>query len=180
MVTAAVATAFRVLTGNGLVDMQQGLELLNRVVLHVAKGEYSMTMAVVELDESSGHWVFHSAGAPPILSLDHTGKHKVHFCAGTPLGTDSGFETGRVDGQLEPGGRILIYTDGIPEIMLPNGNVLGMRRFAQTYERTRGQDLKTAAAALVQLADQSQSGQPQADDWTFTLVEFDGLQRPTA
>jgi ligand-binding sensor domain-containing protein/serine phosphatase RsbU (regulator of sigma subunit) len=174
MVTAAVATAFRVLTGSGLDDVKQGLDLLNRVVLHVAKGKYHMTMAALELDEATGRYVLHSAGAPPILSLDENGKHKVLFCAGAPLGTETEFETGRIEGTLKPSDRLLMYTDGIPEISLPNGNVLGMRRFAQTYERTRKQNLKDAAAAIVQLADQSQAGQPQADDWTFTLIEWSG------
>lgn len=172
MVTAAVATAFRVLVENGIDDVRQALALLNREVLRVAKRKYHMTMAALELEEATGSWVFHSAGAPPIMSLNLSGKHRVHFCAGAPLGTESGFETGRAEGMLEPGGRILMYTDGIPEIALRNGTVFGMRRFAQLYERTRGQDLKDAAATIVLHADQSREGQPQLDDWTFTLIEW--------
>jgi len=172
MVTAAVATAFRVLIENGLDDVRHGLELLNREVLRVAKGKYHMTMAALEIVETTGEWVFHSAGAPPILSLGRSGKHKVHFCPGAPLGTETGFESGRVEGRFEPADRILIYTDGIPEIELTNGNVLGMRRFAQLYEHTRGQDLRDAAATIVLHADQSQAGRPQADDWTFTMIEW--------
>jgi serine phosphatase RsbU (regulator of sigma subunit) len=172
MVTAAVATAFRVLLENGLDDVKHGLEMLNREVLRVAKGKYHMTMAALELEETTGRWVCHSAGAPPILSLDQNGKHKVHFCAGAPLGTEAGFETGRVEGTLEPYDRILLYTDGIPEIALSNGTAFGMRRFAQLYERTRGQHLRDAAAAIVLHADQSQEGRPQDDDWTFTMIEW--------
>jgi ligand-binding sensor domain-containing protein len=172
MVTAAVATAFRVLIENGLDDVQQALQMLNREVLRVAKGKYHMTMAALELNESTGWWVLHSAGAPPILSLGQNGKHKVHFCAGAPLGTESGFETGRVEGKLEPSDRILMYTDGIPELALPNGNVFGMRRFAQLYERTRPQDLRDAAATILLHADESLGGQPQLDDWTFTMIEW--------
>jgi serine phosphatase RsbU (regulator of sigma subunit) len=67
---------------------------------------------------------------------------------------------------------VLIYTDGIPEIMLPNGQALGMRRLGQMYERTRQQELRDAASAIVQQADLTQAGKPQDDDWTFTLVEF--------
>jgi len=174
MVTASVATAFRVLTGSGLNDLKQGLELLNRVVLHVAKGKYHMTMAALELDENTGEWALHSAGAPPLLSLNSKGKHRVHFCAGSPLGTETGFETGFVQGKLQPNDRLLLYTDGIPEITLPNGNVLGMRRFAQLYERTRAQSLRDSAAAIVQLANDTQAGEEQADDWTFTLLEYTG------
>jgi ligand-binding sensor domain-containing protein len=172
MVTAAVATAFRVLIENGLDDVHQALQMLNREVLRVAKGKYHMTMAALELDEATGWWVLHSAGAPPILSLGQSGKHKVHFCAGAPLGTESGFETGRVEGKLEPSDRILMYTDGIPELALPNGNVFGMRRFAQLYERTRAQDLRDAAATILLHADESLGGQPQLDDWTFTMIEW--------
>ncbi|HWU86840.1 MAG TPA: two-component regulator propeller domain-containing protein [Kofleriaceae bacterium] len=172
MVTAAVATAFRVLIENGLDDVKRGLEMLNREVLRVAKGKYHMTMAALEIEEATGRWVLHSAGAPPILSLSQTGKHKVHFCAGAPLGTESGFETGWVEGQLEPTDRILIYTDGIPEIALPGGAAFGMRRFAQLFERTRGQNLRDASSTIAQHADQSLGGQAQADDWTFTLIEW--------
>jgi ligand-binding sensor domain-containing protein len=176
MVTAAVATAFRVISGSGLADLKQAFELLNQVVLQVAKGNYHMTLAAIELDEITGRWVFYNAGAPPMLSLDQEGRHTVHFCAGSPLGTDDDFEVGQVSGQLAPTGRILLYSDGIPEISLPNGHVLGMRRFAQMYEGTRGIDLRGAAAGLVQLADQTQGAAPQTDDWTFTLLEWHGAR----
>lgn len=172
MVTAAVATAFRVLVEDGLQDINVGLERLNREVLRVSKGKYHMTMAVLELDETTGHWIFHSAGAPPMLSLNNHGKHRVHFCPGAPLGTEFGFETGRVEGQLQPNERLLLYTDGIPEILLPNGNVMGMRRFAQQYEMTRGQRLRDAAASILQHADQTRGNQRQTDDWTFAILEW--------
>ncbi|HEY5936818.1 MAG TPA: SpoIIE family protein phosphatase, partial [Kofleriaceae bacterium] len=172
MVTAAVATAFRVLIEDGLDDINIGLERLNREVLRVSKGKYHMTMAVLELEETTGHWIFHSAGAPPMLSLNNNGKHRVHFCPGAPLGTEIGFETGRVEGRLQPHERLLLYTDGIPEILLPNGNVMGMRRFAQQYEMTRGQRLRDAAASILQHADQTRGNQRQTDDWTFAILEW--------
>lgn len=172
MVTAAVATAFRVLTENGLQDVKRGLEMLNQEVLRVAKGKYHMTMAALEIEESSGRWVLHSAGAPPILSIAPSGKHRVHFCAGAPLGTHTGFETGRTEGVLQPSERFIIYTDGIPEIQQMNGNVLGMRRFALMFERSRVQQLRDAAAAILGQANQALGAQPQNDDWTFTMIEW--------
>jgi hypothetical protein len=174
MVTAAVATAFRVMAAEGLYDIKHSLNMLNQVVLHVAKGKYHMTMAALEFDETTGQWALHNAGAPPILTLDRNGKHRVHFSAGTPLGSDATFETGHVEGRLEPGERILIYTDGIPEITLPNGSVFGIRKFAQLYERTRTKDLKEAATTIIAEADQTSNGEPQADDWTFTMIEWRG------
>ena len=73
MVTAAVATAFRVLLELGITTMDQALALLNREVLRVGKGQYHMTMAALELDDATGRWILHSAGAPPILSLNTEG-----------------------------------------------------------------------------------------------------------
>lgn len=175
MVTAAVASAFRLLvTETGVGDLLDALLVLNRTVLQVAKGKYSMTMAAFELDELTGQWVLYNAGAPPMITLNANGKHRVHFAAGTPLGTESGFEAGRLEGRLQPAERVMIYTDGIPEIMLPSGQALGLRRLGQMYERTRQQELRDAAAAIVNQADLTQSGKPQDDDWTFALVEWRG------
>jgi sigma-B regulation protein RsbU (phosphoserine phosphatase) len=172
MVTAAVATAFRVLIENGLDDVSHALELLNREVLRVAKGKYHMTMVALEIDETTGGWILYSAGAPPILSLGREGRHRVHFCVGAPLGTESGFQVGRVEGRFEPNDRILMYTDGIPELALPNGNAFGMRRFAQLYEHTREQDLRSATTTMILQAEQSLGGLPQLDDWTLTMIEW--------
>jgi serine phosphatase RsbU (regulator of sigma subunit) len=143
-------------------------------VIHVGKGKYHMTMTALELEDVSGRWVLHNAGAPPMMSLGLQGGHKVHFCPGTPLGTEGVFETGQTEGQLEPAERLLIYTDGIPEIALPNGTPMGMRRLAAMYERTRDQGLHAAAASIVQQLEAIQGEKPRDDDWTFTLVEWSG------
>jgi ligand-binding sensor domain-containing protein/serine phosphatase RsbU (regulator of sigma subunit) len=172
MVTAAVATAFRVLLESGIEDVGAVLAALNREVLRVGKSRYHMTMATLEIFEHEGRWVLHSAGGPPILALNAKGKHRVVFCPGTPLGTENGFEIGRVEGRFKPSDRMLLYTDGIPEIMLPGGNALGMRRFAHIYEGTRNHHLREAAHFIMQEADRTQGNQPQADDWTFTLLEW--------
>jgi ligand-binding sensor domain-containing protein/serine phosphatase RsbU (regulator of sigma subunit) len=172
MVTAAVATALRVLVGGGLDDVEHALALLNREVLRVAKGKYHMTMAAMEIDETSGHWRLLSAGAPPLLSLGERGEHRVHFCPGAPLGTETGFELGVAEGRLQPGDRLMAYTDGIPEIPLPSGQLLGMRKFAQQFERTRSHSLRDAAAAILGQADHARGNEPQNDDWTFALIEW--------
>ncbi|MDX2091906.1 MAG: two-component regulator propeller domain-containing protein [Kofleriaceae bacterium] len=175
MVTAAVATAFHVYhsTRTDTLDVSAMLDLLNREVLRVSKGKYQMSLAALDFDEATGKWMLHSAGAPPILTLDARGKHRVHFCPGTLLG-DSNAQFGTLAGTLKPGERMLLYTDGIPEIALPNGNVMGIRRFAQMFERTRENKPSVAAAAIVNFAEETRAGQVQLDDWTFALLEWSG------
>jgi streptogramin lyase len=172
MVTAAVATAFRVLIDRNVHDVGQILELLNQEVLRVAKGKYHMTMATLEIDEMSGEWVFYSAGAPPMMSVDQAGKHRVHFCAGAPLGTDEDFHAGRTEGHLSRGDRLIVFTDGIPEIPVAKNKILGMRRLGQWFELTRNRSLRDAATMINANAQQTLGNQAQNDDWTFTLVEW--------
>jgi sigma-B regulation protein RsbU (phosphoserine phosphatase) len=83
---------------------------------------------------------------------------------------------GRVEGKMAPGERMLIYTDGIPEIQMPNGRLLGMRRFSMLCESTRGLGLEDAAAHLVAASDTIRQNQPQDDDWTFALLEWVGMR----
>jgi len=173
MVTAAVATAFHVFaTTKSHVDIDEMLELLNREVLRVGKGHYQMTLAALELDSTVGSWTLYNVGAPPILVLDTAGKHKVHFCPGSLLGTAENFVVGKLTGRLAPTERILLYTDGIPEIQLPGGKLLGTRKLAQIYEQTRSQPVPVAAASLMNYAVNIQGQRPQLDDWTFALVEW--------
>jgi ligand-binding sensor domain-containing protein/serine phosphatase RsbU (regulator of sigma subunit) len=175
MVTAAVATAFNVyhaLHGT-IVDVNEMLTLLNQEVLRVSKGKYQMALAALDFDEADGSWTCHGAGAPPMLTLDGKGKHRVRFCPGTLLGSET-VEFGVLKGQLSPGERILLYTDGIPEIALPDGNIVGLRRFAQLYEQTRQSSPSEAAATLVHHAEQLRAGRLQQDDWTFALLEWTG------
>lgn len=177
MVTAAVATAFHVyhLHHHGPLDVNEMLEMLNQVVLSVSKGKYQMALAALDFDEADGSWTLHSAGAPPMISLNQRGKHRVHFCPGSLLGQDTGeAEYGTLTGTLAPGERVLLFTDGIPEIALPDGSLMGIRKLGQFYEGTRQVPPSQAAAALAAHAEQARAGSLQHDDWTFALVEFSG------
>lgn len=171
MVTAAVATAFRIQSRD--IPMADRLTVLNEEVTRVGAGRYHMTMTAVEIDRRTGRFIFHSAGGQPIMRLPANGKPRLLPCPGTPLGTD-GFNLGRVEGTLDPGERLLLYTDGIPELALPNGRLLGMRRFSMLCERTRGLPLDRAVQQIVVSADVLRENKPQDDDWTFTLVEWTG------
>lgn len=172
MVTAAVATTFRVLLEHGITELDDTLALLNREVLRVGKGKYYMSMAALEIDTRTGHWILHNAAAPPILSLRPDSNHRVLVSPGSPLGSGSDFQTGRLEGDLYPQERLFICTDGIPEITTQDGKLLGMRRLGQQFERFRHQALRDSAASIVAHADEARGKQVQSDDWTFVMIEW--------
>ena len=69
-----------------------------------------------------------------------------------------------------PGSRPIFSITSISP--LPNGQMLGMRKFAQQFEQTRVQSLRDAAATILGHADLARGDAPQNDDWTFTLIEW--------
>jgi serine phosphatase RsbU (regulator of sigma subunit)/sugar lactone lactonase YvrE len=177
MMTAAVATAFRVLTQSGTTTLEGLLDPLNREVLKFADGRYRMTMTGVEIDGDTGRYITWSAGAPPLLCLSNEGQANVVMARGTPLGTAS-FHAGQATGVLQPGQRLMLYSDGILESTLPNGRQIGLRRFARMLESTRAVGLGQAAQQIVSEADALHAGILQEDDWTFALLERRGPQTP--
>lgn len=170
MVTAAVGTAFRV-HGKTSLDFDERLRILNDEVLKVGEGKYQMTMTALVLDEATGAYRLYSAGGLPLIRMGAgNDRPQVIPCRGTPLGTPE-FVVGTADGQLSRGDRCILYTDGIPEIAMDNGRLLGMRRFSRMFAATRGMPLDQATAQMVTEADTVRSGRPQDDDWTFALFE---------
>ena len=172
MVTAAAATAYRIQSDLG-VTMEQRLNVLHREVKRSSAGEYHMTMSAIEIDARTGRFIFHSAGGLPILRLRPGSRGRLLPCPGTPLGSDR-FSLGVLEGQIEKGERFLIYTDGIPEIPLPSGRLLGMRRFSMIVEKTLSTRLAKAVEHVVYSGDELRGETPQDDDWTFAMIEWYG------
>jgi serine phosphatase RsbU (regulator of sigma subunit) len=168
MVTAAAASTFRSL-GQGF-DDDTRLQSMNDEVLRVSRGQYHMTLTAVEINLVTGHYVIRSAGGVPVFALAPNARPRVLMCPGTPLGSEQ-FETGRLDGQLVPGERLLILTDGIPEVALANQQILGPRGVSNFYIQTREHELETALQQLISKVEEVNSS-IQDDDWTVVLVQW--------
>ncbi|MDQ3334981.1 MAG: SpoIIE family protein phosphatase [Myxococcota bacterium] len=168
MVTAAAAACFRSV-GHKVSDLERLMEM-NEEVLRVSRGQYHMTLTAVTLDTRTGAFLIRSAGGVPVFSLPPTGRTKVHMCPGMPLGSTD-FETGVLEGQMVPGERLLIITDGIPEVAMSNAQLLGPRGVSNFYMQTRDQDLGVALTQLIKKVEAVQSG-AQDDDWTAVMVQW--------
>ena len=168
MVTAAASTAFRV-QGRNRVSPIDRLAAMNQEVIAVSGGRYQMTMTVMEFNERTGDFRLHNAGGLPAIQQKADGKTVVLAAAGTPLGNRD-FKAGSRSGRLEPGERIIVLTDGIPEMVTRDGRMLGLRKFARIFASTQGAPAAEATTRMVAEADSLRSG-PQDDDWTFALLE---------
>jgi serine phosphatase RsbU (regulator of sigma subunit) len=132
-----------------------------------------VTGVLADLDMDNGALRYVNAGHPqPILlrggRMVRTLPDGRRMPLGVPDGTpEVGTET------LEPGDRLLIYTDGVTEAYDRAGDRFGLERLGELAEACFAEDLP-APETLRQLARTvltHQGGQP-ADDATFLLIEW--------
>lgn len=171
MVTAVVATGYRVMQRIAADrPLPDRLRELNSELLDICRGEYRMTLAAVQIGANTGKIEYWSAGAPPLFLLQADGEVIAMSCAGTPLGSEA-FQLGAIQRDWKKGDRLFIFTDGLPELTLPTGRQLGVKRLARMLKETRDTTLEGATQYLVKQLDVLQQGTVQEDDITFAIME---------
>ncbi|MFG2085326.1 MULTISPECIES: PP2C family protein-serine/threonine phosphatase [unclassified Spirillospora] len=114
------------LQGADLIETGQAIE----DVLAEQDGGRFVTAALAELDLRTGilSWALYGHPAPVVLRRGRW-VTTLECPPGTPLGTGLGIVPKPCGVQLEPGDRVLFYTDGIVEARDPNKQEFGLRRF---------------------------------------------------
>ena len=133
-----------------------------------------VTGVVGELDVATGWWRWATCGHPPAL-LVRAGRvvKQLDGVVGVPLGLGLLTDVEIGAERLEPGDRLLLYTDGVPEARDAAGEFFGTERLAELVIR---QDAARRPAAetlrrLNQAILAHQEGTLQ-DDATTVLVEW--------
>ncbi len=138
-------------------------------------GDRYVTALLARLDLSSGVLSWLSAGHPPPLLLREGRLVKtLDLPASTPLGwqlTDDPPQVGSE--QLQPGDRVLLYTDGLTEARTAEGEFFTTERLARFLERQSAAGLPTPETLrrLRHAVLEYQAGALQ-DDATALLVEW--------
>ncbi|GHJ48089.1 hypothetical protein Cs7R123_54310 [Catellatospora sp. TT07R-123] len=165
---AAIRSARR--DGHGLVAMARAAD----EALREQFGRAGFATAVLaDLDVDTGQLRYLNAGHPPPLLL-RAGKAVRELGDGRrlPLGLDEGIPAlGRE--QLEPGDRLLLYTDGVVEARDPDGDLFGTARLIDHAEQAAQAQLPAPETLRVLsrhlLAFQSA---PTRDDATLLLLDW--------
>ncbi|MFI8264574.1 PP2C family protein-serine/threonine phosphatase [Streptomyces sp. NPDC085665] len=136
-----------------------------------------MTAVIAELDTVQGDFTWINCGHPaPLLIRDgHVLHNALERTAHLPLGY--GFHTPDPPAQervrLQPGDRVLLYSDGITEARSPGGDLFGEQRLADTVIRSTASG-DTAPEALRRLIQNllNHHRHHLRDDATILLVEW--------
>jgi eukaryotic-like serine/threonine-protein kinase len=171
MVTASVASAFQFLrrtaTGRNTADM---VTELGQHLRNTTEGAYYMTLSAVEVDGQAGKLRWWNAGSPPLFVRRKSGEVEVINLPGAPLGS-SGAPPGFVERDVAAGERILVFTDGVSELNLPNKKQLGFKRLSKMFAETSGVATEEAVSVLAVRLDAVRQDTPQEDDITFAVLD---------
>ncbi|MCB5169148.1 serine/threonine-protein phosphatase [Streptomyces bambusae] len=136
-----------------------------------------MTAVIADLDTTTGRFAWINCGHPaPLLIRDgHVLPHVLERAPQLPLGL--GFHRDapptRHHERLQPGDRVLIYSDGVTEARAPDGSLFGERRLADTVIRSMaaGESAPEALRRLVEVLLRHEDHLLR-DDATILLVEW--------
>ena len=154
---------------------------IDEALLSVFGGEAFTTAVLAQLDTDTGRLEWVSAGHPEPL-LMRAGKlvKSLHVDPAPPLGLghaadpDGPVEPVTIGSeQLEPGDRVLFYTDGVTEARSPDGEFFGPDRLVDLISRNLAGGLPTPETMrrVVRALLAHQQGQ-LSDDATMLLLEW--------
>src|SRR5262249_30383275 len=131
-------------------DIGQILVLANRVLTEDMTDGHNVTLILVQLDVLSRSLWHTSAGHPPGYVLNATGDVRARlYSTGLPLGIepDGDFAPAGAVG-LEPGGVVLLFTDGLVEARSPADEMFGSDRALDVVRANQGRTAREIVEIL--------------------------------
>jgi sigma-B regulation protein RsbU (phosphoserine phosphatase) len=112
------------------------------------------------------------AGHPaPVLFRPAEGKARQLPCDGVfMMGFDAYDQIPMTDIRLEPGDRVLLYTDGVSERFNPDQQPYGEERLCRQMEQTGADGPAAVIAGIVQDLEAFSEGRPADDDQTLVMA----------
>jgi serine phosphatase RsbU (regulator of sigma subunit)/anti-sigma regulatory factor (Ser/Thr protein kinase) len=176
---AIFATIFRSLLRSRPELMDKPGEFLGwlnqNLVADLARVDMFITAQLVLVDFTRGELVMAGAGHPPLLVATADGQVTEMPGDGPPLGIFLERQYGESRVRMAPGGRLLLYTDGLTEARSPDGQFFGLAALKEWLgSSARSQELvEVAKRSLVVRLEHYEQMEYPADDQTFLLVAAD-------
>jgi serine phosphatase RsbU (regulator of sigma subunit) len=130
-----------------------------------------VTAAACIIDPASHTLRYVLAGHPPILVYDRGGVRQLRT-GGLPLGTLGGLDFIESEVELEPGSRILLYSDGVTEAEGPGGDQLGVSGLADLLAQLSEEEPGVMVEGLRAFLDEHRGSVPLADDLTILMAQL--------
>ena len=150
-------------------------------IVHAHGFEALTTAAVVSYYLGDSNLYFSYAGHPPILLRRGGGEWTALPLEGSPgpanlpLGAMRGARYDQAKTNLQPGDRIFVYTDGIPECPDPAGEFYGEERLLDVLQRTAHLSTAEIKQTVFESVGKHVGGPLLHDDCTLMVLEVNDV-----
>lgn len=179
LITSAARSATSILEGMNL-GPAQALDLMNRAIYDVSKGQIMMTFFVACYDPATGELTYSNAShEAPYLIRKKEGELKkrdlltLNDVNNPRLGQDRGSKYEQAKISFGPGDRLLVYTDGVTDLRSPADEALGERAFIKMILEFN-QGFPPITEVMAKMSDRMRDhrqGAPLVDDLTYFMVQ---------
>ncbi len=145
-------------------------ELNKRFQLDEETSQY-FTIVYGVLNFQTGAFQIAQAGHPPPIVIDPTGSGKLVGEGGFPIGWMPELDFDTVSMNLNAGGRIILYTDGVSECTNNDGEMYSGERLLEYSQRTHSMPLKDSLDGLIPELHGWASDRPFNDDLSLLAIE---------
>jgi CheY-like chemotaxis protein len=166
-----VSQEFQVLAEQG-VSLGELARQLNRTLYEYLPAHMFCAANLIEISTDGRHASCWLGGLPDMFLVDGDGRiRRALHSTNMPLGvlSDSSFRTALQEIELDPGERLIAYSDGVTDCCNSEGEMLGEARFEMMFDGTvRGDGLFDS---LVDRLKSFGDGHPQDDDVSMLELE---------
>jgi phosphoserine phosphatase RsbU/P len=171
--SALVMTAFRALLrtkARGKMGPAHIANTINRLLPEFTGNNHFVTVLYAILDASSGNLTYISCGHPPPLLLRKDGEVEKLNQQNTALGVFQNlhFNDGLI--QMTAGDILVLYTDGVTELMNQGGEVFGVQRLVQVIRQNPLLAAADLISSVIEAAQVFSDSQSFLDDLTLVIV----------
>jgi sigma-B regulation protein RsbU (phosphoserine phosphatase) len=132
------------------------------------------TMLYMTIDLREGILAYSNAGHPPPILLRRNGALEILDRHGPSIGLGTGEPFVHEEKILHQGDKIVVYTDGIPEIHNPAGEIFGNKRFHDILRRHHSKSPQELVDTVCATARKFRDTVELEDDITLLIAQYLG------
>ena len=172
LLMSSLQTALRTLTIDSD-SVEDVIRRINKYFLHNVNLTTFLTLFLAQYDPDRRRLVYSNAGHNPPLLYHRNGRETVTWLdpTGAAVGLTEDYILGSGLAALQPGDVLLLYTDGVTELVNPAGEFFGPHRLEELVKANADLSAQEMISALRNGLDDFLQGAPIADDITMVAVK---------
>ena len=156
-------------------SVSEVLALTNEAICSNNQEDMFVTVWIGMIEVSTGKLVCSNAGHEYPTIKDADGDFRIYKDKhGLVIGALDGMKYTEYELQLEPGAKIFVYTDGVPEATNADGEMFGMERTIDALNEVKDKDPESVLKNIRRRVDEFTAGAEQFDDLTMLCLEYKG------